>query len=132
VKYMKEEEILGQTIIVICNLKPVAMRGVKSFAMLLCASSKDGKEEGGIEFVLPPAGSRPGERIYFEGEKFESAQPEAQLNPKKKIFETIQPGFTTLDNLDAAWIDPATQSVHRIRTKDGICKAKSLVGASLS
>jgi hypothetical protein len=39
--------------------------------MLLCASSKDGKE-GGVEFVLPPAGSQPGERIYFEGEKYES------------------------------------------------------------
>jgi aminoacyl tRNA synthase complex-interacting multifunctional protein 1 len=48
------------------------MRGVKSYAMLLCASAKDGKDEGGIEFVLPPPGSQPGERIYFEGEKYES------------------------------------------------------------
>ncbi|KAK8844030.1 methionine-tRNA ligase, beta subunit [Kwoniella newhampshirensis] len=132
VKYMTEEEIRGATIIVICNLKPVTMRGVKSFAMLLCASSKDGKTEGGVEFVLPPAGSQPGEKIYFEGEKYENATPEPQLNPKKKVFETIQPGFITLDNLDAAWVDPETKSVHRIRTKDGVCKAKSFVGASLS
>ncbi len=48
------------------------MRGVKSFAMLLCASSKEGKAEGGVEFVLPPAGSQAGERVYFEGEKYES------------------------------------------------------------
>ena len=84
------------------------MRGVKSFAMLLCASSKEGKEEGGVEFVLPPEGSQAGERVYFEGEKYESmsaaskqwmrfllvgigAQPEPQLNPKKKVIETIQP-----------------------------------------
>ena len=60
------------------------------------------------------------------------AQPEAQLNPKKKIFETIQPGFITLENRDAAWTDPETKSVHRIRTKDGVCRAKSFVGASLS
>ena len=60
------------------------------------------------------------------------AQPESQLNPKKKIFETIQPAFTTLDNLEAAWVDPETKSVHRIRTKYGVCKSKSLVGASLS
>ncbi|WWD21315.1 methionine-tRNA ligase, beta subunit [Kwoniella shandongensis] len=132
VKYMTEDEIRGATIIVICNLKPVTMRGVKSFAMLLCASSKDGKAEGGVEFVLPPAGSQPGERIYFEGEKYENATPEPLLNPKKKVFETIQPGFVTLDNLDAAWVDPETKSVHRIRTKDGVCKAKSFVGASLS
>lgn len=72
VKYMSEDEIRGATVVVICNLKPVTMRGVKSFAMLLCASSKDGKEEGGVQFVLPPEGSQPGERIYFEGEKYES------------------------------------------------------------
>lgn len=48
------------------------MRGIKSYAMLLCASAKEGKEGGGVEFVLPPAGSQPGERIYFEGEKYES------------------------------------------------------------
>ncbi|KIR35229.1 methionine-tRNA ligase, beta subunit [Cryptococcus deuterogattii MMRL2647] len=132
VKYMSEDEIRGATVVVICNLKPVTMRGVKSFAMLLCASSKDGKEEGGVQFVLPPEGSQPGERIYFEGEKYENAAPEPQLNPKKKVFETIQPNFITLENREAAWIDPETKSVHRIRTKDGVLKSQSFVGASLS
>jgi aminoacyl tRNA synthase complex-interacting multifunctional protein 1 len=70
---MTEDQIRGATVIVVCNLKPVTMRGVKSFAMLLCASSKEGKEGGGIEFVLPPDGSKAGERVYFEGEKYESA-----------------------------------------------------------
>ena len=69
---MTEDQIRGATVIVVCNLKPVTMRGVKSYAMLLCASSKEGKEGGGIEFVLPPAGSVAGERVYFEGEKYES------------------------------------------------------------
>ncbi|XAO25016.1 methionine-tRNA ligase, beta subunit [Cryptococcus bacillisporus CA1280] len=132
VKYMSEDEIRGATVVVICNLKPVTMRGVKSFAMLLCASSKDGKEEGGVQFVLPPEGSQPGERIYFEGEKYENATPEPQLNPKRKVFETIQPDFITLENREAAWIDPETKSVHRIRTKDGVLKSQSFVGASLS
>lgn len=66
------------------------MRGVKSFAMLLCATSADGKDAG-IEFVKPPPGSQAGDRVYFEGEKFENATPEPLLNPKKKVFETIQP-----------------------------------------
>ena len=67
-----------------CNLKPVAMRGVKSYAMLLCASSKDGKEEGGVEFVLPPTGSQAGERVYFEGEKYESTYgPDGNLEEDK-------------------------------------------------
>lgn len=60
------------------------------------------------------------------------ATPEPQLNPKKKVFETIQPNFSTLDNLEAVWTDPETKTVHRIRTKDGVCKAKSFAGASLS
>jgi hypothetical protein len=34
------------------------------------ASSADGKD-GGLEFVKPPAESQPGERIYFEGERYE-------------------------------------------------------------
>lgn len=60
------------------------------------------------------------------------ATPLPQLNPKKKIFETIQPNFTTLDTLEAAWINPVTKSVHKIRTKDGVCVAPTFVGASLS
>ena len=54
----------------VCNLKPASMRGVKSFAMVLCATSKDGKEAG-IEVIDPPPNSKPGERIYFEGAEFE-------------------------------------------------------------
>ena len=111
------------------------MRGVKSFAMVLCvsistfslfyflitflskATSKEGKE-GGIEIIQPPAGSKPGDRVYFEGDEFESqyllfaclkrhvqtslldASPLPQLNPKKKIFETIQPGTYLLTHCD--------------------------------
>ncbi|KZT60601.1 nucleic acid-binding protein [Calocera cornea HHB12733] len=131
VHYIPIEEVRDRDVIVVCNLKPVKMRGVTSYAMLLCASAKEGKDAG-IEFVNPPAGSKPGERIYFEGDKYASAQPLPQLNPKKKVFETIQPGFTTLDTLEAAWVDPATGSVHKIRTKDGVCKASKFVGAALS
>lgn len=60
------------------------------------------------------------------------ATPLSQLNPKKKVFETIQPGFTTLDGREAAWVNPVTKSVHRIRTQQGVCLAPTLVGASLS
>lgn len=47
-------------------MKPANMRGVKSFAMVLCATHKDGKDAG-IELVQPPAGSKVGDRIFFEG-----------------------------------------------------------------
>jgi aminoacyl tRNA synthase complex-interacting multifunctional protein 1 len=75
--------------------------------------------------------------------------PLSQLNPKKKIFETIQPGayrywsvlnqnlhgiigFTTLDTKEAAWVNPVTKKVHKIRTASGACVAPTLIGASLS
>ncbi len=60
------------------------------------------------------------------------SQPLSQLNPKKKIFETIQPGFTTLETHEAAWVNPETKSVHKIRTQAGVCVAPKFVGASLS
>jgi aminoacyl tRNA synthase complex-interacting multifunctional protein 1 len=131
VNYIPIEEMRDKYLVCICNLKPANMRGVKSFAMVLAATSKDGKD-GGVELIQPPPGCKPGERVYFEGPDYENAQPLAQMNPKKKIFETIQPGFTTLNTKEAAWINPVTKSVHRIRTKDGICVAPNFIGASLS
>ena len=40
------------------------MRGVKSEAMVMCATSPDGLT---VEFLRPPPGSQPGDRVYFEG-----------------------------------------------------------------
>ncbi|KAJ7044107.1 hypothetical protein C8F04DRAFT_943027 [Mycena alexandri] len=131
VNYIPIEQMRNKYLVAVCNLKPANMRGVKSFAMVLCATSKDGKE-GGIELIQPPANAKPGDRVYFEGAEFADATPVAQLNPKKKIFETIQPGFITLDSKEAAWVNPTTKSVHKIRTKEGVCVAPTLVGASLS
>ncbi|TEB39733.1 nucleic acid-binding protein [Coprinellus micaceus] len=131
VNYIPIEDMRDKMLITVCNLKPANMRGVKSFAMVLCATSKEGRE-GGIELIQPPEGAKPGDRVYFEGGDYEDATPLPQLNPKKKIFEAIQPGFITLDSKAAAWVNPATQGVHKIRTKDGVCYAPTLVGASLS
>ncbi|KAF5382577.1 hypothetical protein D9615_002783 [Tricholomella constricta] len=130
VNYIPIEEMRDKFLVAVCNLKPANMRGVKSFAMVLCATAKEGKE-GGIELIQPPANAKPGDRVYFDGE-FENGTPLAQLNPKKKIFEAIQPGFITLESREAAWINPTTKTVHKIRTKDGLCLAPTLVGASLS
>ncbi|KJA24047.1 hypothetical protein HYPSUDRAFT_136729 [Hypholoma sublateritium FD-334 SS-4] len=131
VNYIPIEQMRDKYLIAVCNLKPANMRGVKSFAMVLCATSKEGKD-GGIELVQPPPGSKPGDRVYFEGAEFESATPLTQLNPKKKIFEIIQPGFTTLDSKEAAWVNHETKSIHKIRTEKGVCFAPTFVGASLS
>jgi hypothetical protein len=39
-----------------------------------------------VELVEPPEGAAPGERVTFEGFPGEADE---QLNPKKKIFETV-------------------------------------------
>ncbi|PBK97690.1 nucleic acid-binding protein [Armillaria gallica] len=131
VNYIPIEEMQDKYLVAVCNLKPANMRGVKSFAMVLAATHKDGKD-GGVELIQPPANSKPGDRVYFEGEEFENATALSQLNPKKKIFETIQPGFITLETREAAWVNPNTKKIHRIRTKEGVCIAPTFVGASLS
>lgn len=75
---------------VLCNLKPANMRGVKSHAMVMCATGiqSDGTEK--TELLVPPAECQPGDLVTFEGYE---RNPDSQLNPKKKIFEKVQPGF---------------------------------------
>ncbi|UZJ52132.1 hypothetical protein CBS101457_001452 [Exobasidium rhododendri] len=135
VKYVPMEEMKGRWVVGICNLKPQAMRGIKSHAMLLCATHKDGQDSG-VEPVTPPEGSVPGERIFVEG--YEGLEPDAQLNPKKKIFEAIQPNYTTTLGREAAWVGPlpgepeGEKKPRFIRTAKGICMAPRFTEAKLS
>lgn len=41
VKYCTIEELLNREVVVLCNLKPRALKGITSFGMLLCASADD-------------------------------------------------------------------------------------------
>lgn len=95
------------------------MRGVKSYAMVLCASDA---EHTKVEFLVPPAGSAPGDKVYFEGHQ---GVPEEILNPKKKIFEAVQVDFTTRDDLVAVWKEIPFQ------TAKGLVKAQTLVKANI-
>jgi aminoacyl tRNA synthase complex-interacting multifunctional protein 1 len=137
------EEMQDLKVIVVCNLKPVKMRGIKSSAMVLAASPrlKEGEEDhhaGPVELVSPPADAKAGERVFFEGWK---GEPEGQLNPKKKVWEMIQPGFTTTADLEVGFDagvvkelskegEPPKTAVGKLVTESGgICKVKSLAGA---
>lgn len=42
VKYIPEEQMQNRRVVLVCNLKPVSMRGIKSHAMVLAATSTDG------------------------------------------------------------------------------------------
>ncbi|KAL6866724.1 nucleic acid-binding protein [Trichoderma novae-zelandiae] len=131
------EEMQGRKVVVVCNLKPVKMRGIKSCAMVLAASPKVKEGEvddhkGPVELVTPPEDAKAGERVFFEGWR---GEPEGVLNPKKKIWETFQPGFTTTDNLEAAFDASVVEQlgktgVGRLVTESGgVCTVKSLKGA---
>ncbi|KAI9822951.1 MAG: G4 quadruplex nucleic acid binding protein [Phylliscum demangeonii] len=136
------DEMQGRKVVVVCNLKPVTMRGVKSAAMVLAASPRvpadadaDAHHMGPVELVSPPAEAEAGERVYFEGWQ---GTPEPVLNPKKKVWETIQPGFTTTADLMVAFDagnvpqlasdgQDGKERVAKLRTeKGGYCSVRSL------
>ncbi len=136
-------EMQNRMVVAVCNLKPVTMRGVRSGAMVLAASPrvKDGEEgdghKGPVELVSPPEGAQAGERCWFEGWE---GEPEGVLNPKKKIWEACQVGFTTGEGLEVGFDSGAVEvlrdegrvkGVGRLVTGKGggVCTVKSLRGA---
>lgn len=131
-------EMQGRKVVVVCNLKPVKMRGIKSSAMVLAASPrlKEGEADdhkGPVELVAPPEGAKAGERVFFEG--WGDSKPEGQLNPKKKIWETFQPGFTTTDALEVAFDAGVVEQLGKkdvgklVTESGGVCTVKSLTNA---
>ncbi|KLP16511.1 Uncharacterized protein LW94_6310 [Fusarium fujikuroi] len=127
----------GRKVVVVCNLKPVKMRGIKSCAMVLAASPKIKEGEvddhkGPVELVTPPEGAKAGDRVWFEGWE---GSPEGVLNPKKKIWETFQPGFTTTDGLEVAFDAGVVEQLGKtgrgrlVTESGGVCTVPSLKDA---
>eukprot|EP00040_Diaphanoeca_grandis_P038824 m.257445 g.257445 ORF g.257445 m.257445 type:complete len:561 (-) comp35310_c0_seq1:133-1815(-) len=95
------EALQNRVVLCVCNLKPANLRSIKSEAMLLCATSEDGK----TECLDPPAGVVVGERVFVEG--FEG-DADAVIKPgsSKKgpsIWETVQPDLATTDGCVATY-----------------------------
>jgi aminoacyl tRNA synthase complex-interacting multifunctional protein 1 len=94
------------------------MRGVFSYGMVMCAST-----EGKCEFIDPPSGSVPGDRIVFDNYP---GVPDEMLNPKKKVWEKVQPDLHTDVNRVAMYKDdPFT-----VKGK-GICTAPTLSNVNI-
>ncbi|KAK6199196.1 G4 quadruplex nucleic acid binding protein [Scheffersomyces amazonensis] len=123
VNYFPLEAMQQRWVVVVANLKPVTMRGIKSSAMVFCAS-KDNK----VEFINPPANSKPGEKIFFETY---DGVPEKQLNPKKKVWETVQPGFSTNENFEVTYTSEGKAPVRLVNTRGELCKNTTIVGAEV-
>ncbi|RVW76108.1 Methionine--tRNA ligase, cytoplasmic [Vitis vinifera] len=119
VKFIPLEEMQNRKVCVLCNLKPATMRGIKSQAMVLAASNS---EHTKVELVEPPQSAAVGERVTFPG--FEG-EPDDVLNPKKKVWETLQVDLRTDSELVALYKDvPFT-------TTAGICKVSSICDGSI-
>uniref|UniRef100_A0A8C5WZD1 Aminoacyl tRNA synthetase complex interacting multifunctional protein 1 n=1 Tax=Laticauda laticaudata TaxID=8630 RepID=A0A8C5WZD1_LATLA len=118
VKHVPLEEMQNRMAVFLCNLKPVKMRGVVSQAMLMCASTPEK-----VEIIIPPNGVVPGEKITFEGF---SGEPEKELNPKKKIWEQIQPDLQTNDQCIATYKGVPFE----VKGK-GVCRALSMANSGI-
>lgn len=127
VKHFPLEAMQERLVVCVCNLKPVNMRGIKSLAMVLC-----GSDESKVEFVEPPAGSKAGDKVFFEG--FGDEEPLKQLNPKKKIWEQLQPHFSTDEQLQVVFKDTEDKEkpVRRLTNAKGDSfKVASLMNAQV-
>ncbi|KAL1548420.1 methionine--tRNA ligase [Salvia divinorum] len=118
VKYIPLEEMQNRKVCVLCNLKPAAMRGIKSQAMILAASNSDHTK---VELVEPPQGAVVGERVTFPGIE---GSPDDVLNPKK-VWETLQVDLHSDKELVACYKDlPLTTSA-------GVCKVSTITQGSI-
>lgn len=123
VRYIPLEEMQQRYVVTVANLKPVTMRGIKLCAMVLCALTEDK-----VEFVNPPEGSKPGDKIFFEGY---DAEPEKQLNPKKKIWEAVQPGFSTNEQFEVTYTVEGKPAARLVNKKGELCHNSTIVKADV-
>uniref|UniRef100_A0A8C9DIN1 Aminoacyl tRNA synthetase complex interacting multifunctional protein 1 n=1 Tax=Prolemur simus TaxID=1328070 RepID=A0A8C9DIN1_PROSS len=118
VNHVPLEEMQNRMVILLCNLKPARMRGVLSQAMLMCASSPEK-----IEILAPPDGSVPGDRVTFDAFP---GEPDKELNPKKKVWEQIQPDLYTNEDRVATYKGVPFE----VKGK-GVCRAQTMANSGI-
>lgn len=115
------EQMEGQRLLVVSNLKAKNLVKFKSHGMVLCAAmpTEDGGEK--VEFIEPPSDAKIGEVVTFEGLPTPEPWPQSQVE-KKKVFVACMDGMKTTDDCVAAW------NGHAFMTSAGPCKAKTISG----
>lgn len=104
VPYYSLEQMQDRKLIVVCNLKARNLVGFKSHGMVLCASKTDADGVNRVEFVDPPANSKPGDRIVAEG--LPQVEPYAPNKvDKTKAFEQVAPNLKVDQDGVANWKD---------------------------
>ncbi|XP_004612756.2 aminoacyl tRNA synthase complex-interacting multifunctional protein 1 [Sorex araneus] len=118
VNHVPLEQMQNRMVVLLCNLKPAKMRGVLSQAMVMCASSPEK-----VEILAPPSGSVPGDRITFDAFP---GEPDKELNPKKKIWEQIQPDLHT----NAECVATYKGAPFEVKGK-GVCRAQTMANSGI-
>lgn len=118
VNHVPLEQMQNRMVILLCNLKPAKMRGVVSQAMVMCASSPEK-----VEILAPPDGSVPGDRVTFDAFP---GEPDKELNPKKKIWEQIQPDLYTNEECVATY----KGAPFEVKGK-GVCRAQTMANSGI-
>lgn len=88
-EHYKLEDLEGQRVLVLANLKARKLMGFPSHGMVMCASGSDGT----VKFVEPPADAVIGERVMVEGYDGDPATENQVI--KKKMLDTIFPDLKT-------------------------------------
>ncbi|CAB1460034.1 unnamed protein product [Pleuronectes platessa] len=118
VKHIPLDQMQNRMAVLLCNLKPAKMRGVVSQAMVMCASSPDK-----VEILDPPSGAAPGDRVTFQGFP---GEPDKELNPKKKVWEQVQPDLRTDGQCVATYKGAAFEVAGK-----GVCKAQTMSNSGI-
>jgi aminoacyl tRNA synthase complex-interacting multifunctional protein 1 len=118
VKHVSIEEMQNRKAIFLINLKPAKMRGVMSEGMIMCASSPEK-----VEIIVPPADVQIGDQVTVEGY---TGAPDAMLNPKKKIFEQVQPELRINEQGLASY-----RGVPWNVAGKGVCKAPTMTNSAI-
>ncbi|KAG2445557.1 hypothetical protein HXX76_000171 [Chlamydomonas incerta] len=127
VKYVPLEAMQDRMVLVICNLKPRNMRGVKSHGMLLAASDEPHLV---VEPLAPPAGAKAGERVWFGEQPEQPAAADAKVVDKKKFWDAVQPALRT-DGGAVATLALGGQRL-AMNTSAGAVRAPTLTGARIA
>uniref|UniRef100_A0A3B4Z9W2 Aminoacyl tRNA synthase complex-interacting multifunctional protein 1-like n=1 Tax=Stegastes partitus TaxID=144197 RepID=A0A3B4Z9W2_9TELE len=112
-KHIPWAQMQNRMVVILCNLKPVKTRGRMNQAMIMCASSLDK-----MEILDPPCGAVPGDRVTFQGFP---GEPDKELNPKKKVWEQVQPDLRVDSQCVATYKGAAFEVVGK-----GVCKAQTM------
>ena len=117
--HFTEEQMLGQRLLVVSNLKAKNLVGFKSHGMVLCAARTNADGTETVEFVEPPAAALVGEVVEFDG--LPKPQPVAPNQvEKKKLFQACTEGMKTTAEGVAAW------NGHQFMTSAGPCTTKTI------